>query len=78
MSEMLESRVKQGLRKQILITLHNEDKEMSYDELAFKLEINVRKRLTDSMTILRKKMWVTQTAQGVKITPLGVKLINNS
>jgi len=78
MSEIMESRVKQGLRKEILITLHNAEKEMSYDELAFKLEINVRKRLTDSMTVLRKKMWVSQTAQGVKITPLGVKLIDNS
>ena len=29
MSEIMESRVKQGLRKEILITLHNAEKEMS-------------------------------------------------
>ena len=75
MSEILESKVKEGLRKQILITLHEAEKELSYDELSLKLEIKVRKRLTDSMTILRKNMWVSQTKNGVKLTSSGIKLI---
>ena len=75
MSKVMNFKVKPGLRKQILITLHDADEELSYDELAFKLEITVRKRLTDSMTILRKKMWIDQTENGVKLTPLGIKLI---
>jgi len=75
MSEILESKVKEGLRKQILITLHEAEKELSYDELSLKLEIKVRKRLTDSMTILRKNMWVSQTKNGVKLTSSGIQLI---
>jgi hypothetical protein len=75
MSEILESKVKEGLRKQILITLHEAEKELSYDELSLKLEIKVRKRLTDSMTILRKNMWVSQTKNGVKLTSSGIELI---
>jgi hypothetical protein len=77
MSEILEPKVKSGLRKEILLALHDADTELSYDEISLKLEIKVRKRLTDSMTILRKKMWVSQNEQGVKLTPLGVKLIKN-
>ena len=63
------------MRKQILITLHEAEKELSYDELSLKLEIKVRKRLTDSMTILRKNMWVSQTKNGVKLTSSGIQLI---
>lgn len=77
MSEILGSKVKSGLKKQILLTLHDADEELSYDELVSKLEIKVRKRLTDSMTILRKKMWIIQTGNGVKLTPLGMKLIDD-
>ncbi len=76
MSKVIDSTVKPGLRKQILLTLHDADEELSYDELALKLEITVRKRLTDSMSILRKKMWIVQTENGVKLTPLGIKLID--
>ena len=75
MSEILYSKVKPGLKKQILLTLHYADKELSYDDLVLKLEIKVRKRLTDSMTVLRKKMWIAQTENGVKLTPLGMKII---
>lgn len=71
----MNSKVKPGLKKQILLTLHDAEEELSYDELVLKLEITVRKRLTDSMTILRKKMWIDQTENGVKLTPLGTKLI---
>ena len=77
MSEILYSKVNPGLKKQILLTLQNADEELSYDELVSKLEIKVRKRLTDSMTILRKKMWISQTKNGVKLTPLGMKLIDD-
>ena len=65
------------LRKQILLELHQSDKELSYDELANKLEIKIRKRLTDSMTILRKKMFVEQNKKGVKISKLGSIYIEN-
>lgn len=65
------------LRKQILLELHQSDKELSYDELANKLEIKIRKRLTDSMTILRKKMFVEQNKKGVKISKLGSIHIEN-
>ena len=75
--KIMNSKVKPGLRKQILLTLHEADDELSYDELVLKLEIKVRKRLTDSMTVLRKKMWVDQTGNGVKLTPLGTELIKN-
>lgn len=77
MSEISYSKVNPGLKKQILLTLRNADEELSYDELVSKLEIKVRKRLTDSMTILRKKMWISQTKNGVKLTPLGMKLIDD-
>lgn len=77
MSEILDSKVKPGLKRQIMLTLHNSDNELSYDELVVKLEIKVRKRLTDCMVILRNKMWITQTENGVKLTPLGIKLIDD-
>jgi len=58
-----------------LIISLNLSAELSYDELSLKLEIKVRKRLTDSMTILRKNMWVSQTKNGVKLTSSGIQLI---
>ena len=77
MSEILDSKIRPGLKKQILLTLHDADEELSYDDLVLKLEIKVRKRLTDSMTILRKKMWIAQTENGVKLTSSGMKLIDD-
>ena len=60
------SKNKLDLRKQILLELHQTNKELSYDELVNKLEIKIRKRLTDSMTILRKRMFIDQDDEGVK------------
>jgi hypothetical protein len=65
------------LRKQILLELYQSDKELSYDELVGKLEIKIRKRLTDSMTILRKRMFVDQTKNKVKISNTGIIFIKN-
>jgi len=75
MSKILASKLTPGLRKEILLTLYEADRQLSYDELVTMLEIKVRKRLTDSMTILRKKTWISQTDMGVKLTPLGIKLL---
>lgn len=74
MSKVLVPRMIPGLRKDILLTLYEANRQLSYDELVNILEIKVRKRLTDSMTILRKKMLISQTDDGVKLTPLGMKL----
>ena len=68
---------KLDLRKQILLELYHADEELSYDELVHKLEIKIRKRLTDSMTILRKRMYVEQNDEGVKLTKLGTTHIEN-
>lgn len=68
---------KLDLRKQILLELYQADEELSYDELVHKLEIKIRKRLTDSMTILRKKMFVEQNDKGVKLSKLGTTHIEN-
>jgi len=65
------------LRKQILLELYQSDKELSYDELVGKLEIKIRKRLTDSMTILRKRMFIDQTENKVKISNTGIIFIKN-
>jgi len=74
MSKVIATKLTPGLRKEILLTLYEADRQLSYDELVSILEIKVRKRLTDSMTILRKKMLISQTKEGVKLTPLGMKL----
>lgn len=66
-----------SLRKKILLALHDTDKEISYDELVNILEIKIRKKLTDSMTVLRKNLLVQQGKNGVKITQLGIKYIKN-
>jgi|TARA_B110001454_G_C12688389_1_gene421241 hypothetical protein len=71
------SKNKLDLRKQILLELHQTNKELSYDELVNKLEIKIRKRLTDSMTILRKRMFIDQADKGVKISKLGSIYIKN-
>ena len=68
---------KLDLRKQILLELYQADEELSYDELVHKLEIKIRKRLTDSMTILRKRMFIDQTENKVKISNTGIIFIKN-
>lgn len=77
MCKILATKLAPGLRKEILLTLYEADRQLSYDDLVNMLEIKVRKRLTDSMTILRKKMWISQTESGVKLTPLGIKFIED-
>jgi hypothetical protein len=71
------SKNKLDLKKQILLELHQTNGELSYDELVNKLEIKIRKRLTDSMTILRKRMFIEQDDKGVKISKSGSIYIKN-
>lgn len=66
-----------SLRKKILLALRHTDKELSYDELASILEIKTRKKITDSMTVLRKNLLVQQNEKGVRITQLGIMHIKN-
>lgn len=49
-----------SLRKNFFLALHDTDKEISYDELVNILEIKIRKKLTDSMTVLRMNLLVQQ------------------
>jgi predicted transcriptional regulator len=66
---------KKSLRKDILFELDKSNCSLSYDEIATRLNIKVRKRLTDTLTVLRKKMFISQNGNSVSITHQGREFI---